>query len=201
MPTLVGALLALRVRRAPHFLSIRQVPISTTLLYYFYKYFVGTITAFTGSGRGGNPRRHILRLYDVQRSGWQGTSQIGIPSSKTEGNGEVIVAAWSPDGVHLACARDDDSVDVFDIRWLGQKQCMLVFKHDTGGNIVGDSESFGVQGLAWFGSEKLVSGGADHCVRLWDVRRDESCNVLATLSGGVGCLIGSENPELFPIIA
>lgn len=159
---------------------------------------VGTITAFTGSGRGGNPRRHILRLYDVKRTGWQGTSQIGIPSSKTESNGEVIDAAWSPDGIHLACAREDNSVDVFDTRWLGQKQCMLVLKHDTDGN---SAESYGVQGIAWFGSEKLVSGGADHCVRVWDVRRDEPCRVLATLGGGVGCLIGSEDPGMFPIIA
>jgi WD40 repeat protein len=164
---------------------------------------IGNITAFTASGRDGKAHRHVLRLYDVNRSDWRAIGQIGIPASKTNTNGEVIEAHWSPDGIHLACARDDNTIDVFDTRWLGQKQCMLVFKHDTDSSLSEgeNAELYGVQGIAWFGSERLVSGGADHCVRVWDTRKDEECRVLATLGGAVGYLVGSEDPGMFPIVA
>ncbi|KAG9102057.1 hypothetical protein FRC06_002342 [Ceratobasidium sp. 370] len=163
----------------------------------------GTVIAFTGGGRDGKPRRHVLRMYDAHRTDWHPISVIGIPSSKTNTIGEVVEAMWSPDGIHLACARDDNTIDVFDTRWLGQRQSMLVFKHDTDSSMAEgeNSELYGVQGVAWFGSDKLVSGGADHCVRVWDVRKDEESRVLATLGGAVGYLVGSEDPELFPIIA
>ncbi|KAG8747262.1 hypothetical protein FRC10_001878 [Ceratobasidium sp. 414] len=163
----------------------------------------GTIIAFTGGGRDGKPRRHVLRLYDAHRTDWHPISVIGIPSSKTNTIGEVVEAMWSPDGIHLACARDDNTIDVFDTRWLGQRQSMLAFKHDTDSSMTEgeNSELYGVQGVAWFGSDKLVSGGADHCVRVWDVRKDEESRVLATLGGAVGFLVGSEDPELFPIVA
>ncbi|CAE6433954.1 unnamed protein product [Rhizoctonia solani] len=161
----------------------------------------GTKTAFTGSGRGGNPKRHVLRLYDPQRTGWKRITEIGIPSSKSELDSEIIDSAWSPDGIQLACARADNSVNVFDARWLGQKRCMQVFRHETDHGSGTSADSFGVQGVVWFGSETLVSGGGDHCVRVWDTRRSDPCRVIARLGGGIGCLIGSENPQLFPIIA
>ena len=78
---------------------------------------------------------------------------------------------------------------------------MAVFRHDTDASTGENDESYGVQGIAWFGSEKLVSGGSDHCIRLWDVRRDEPCKVLATLSGAIGNLVGTEDPHMFPIVA
>ncbi|KAG9128461.1 hypothetical protein FRC07_011218 [Ceratobasidium sp. 392] len=163
----------------------------------------GTVIAFTGSGRDKKPHRHVLRLFDAHRTDWRPVSVIGIPASKSNTPGEVIEAMWSPDGIHLACARDDNSIDVFDTRWLGQRQSMLVFKHDTDAsmNTGENTELYGVQGMAWFGSDKLVSGGADHCVRVWDVRKDEESRVLANMGGAVGYLVGSEDPELFPIIA
>ncbi|CAE6418982.1 unnamed protein product [Rhizoctonia solani] len=161
----------------------------------------GTKTAFTGSGRGGNPKRFVLRLYDPQRTGWKRIAEIGIPSSKSEVDSEVIDSAWSPDGIQLACSRADNSVNVFDTRWLGQKGCMRVFRHDADQASATNADSFGVQGVVWFGSETLVSGGADHCVRVWDTRRSDPCRVIARLGGGIGCLIGSEDPQLFPLIA
>ncbi|KAJ1311115.1 hypothetical protein OPQ81_009616 [Rhizoctonia solani] len=161
----------------------------------------GNKTAFTGSGRGGNPKRYVLRLYDPQRTGWKRITEIGIPSSKSEVDSEVIDSAWSPDGIQLACSRADNSVDVFDTRWLGQKGCMRVFRHDTDQSSAASPDSYGVQGVVWFGSETLVSGGADHCVRVWDTRRSDPCRVIAKLGEGIGCLIGSEDPQLFPIIA
>ncbi|QRW19395.1 WD40 domain-containing protein [Rhizoctonia solani] len=162
---------------------------------------IGTRTAFTGSGRGGNPKRFVLRLYDPQRMGWKRIAEIGIPSSKSEVDSEIIDSAWSPDGIQLACSRADNSVNVLDTRWLGQKGCMRVFRHDIDQSPVTSADSFGVQGVVWFGSETLVSGGADHCVRVWDTRRSESGRVIARLGGGIGCLIGSEDPQLFPLIA
>ncbi|CAE6476453.1 unnamed protein product [Rhizoctonia solani] len=161
----------------------------------------GTKTAFTGSGRGGNPKRYVLRLYDPQRTGWKRIAEIGIPSSKSEADSEVIDSAWSPDGIQLACARADNSVNVFDARWLGQKDCMRVFRHETDKSSSTSADSFGVQGVVWFGSETLVSGGGDHCVRVWDTRRSDPCRIIARLGAGIGCLIGSEDPELFPVIA
>ncbi|CAE6504080.1 unnamed protein product [Rhizoctonia solani] len=161
----------------------------------------GTKAAFTGSGRGGNPKRYVLRLYDPQRTGWRRIAEIGIPSSKSELDSEVIDSAWSPDGIQLACARADNSVNVFDTRWLGQKGCMRVFRHDNDQDSGTGADSFGVQGVVWFGSETLVTGGGDHCVRVWDTRRSDPCRVIARLGGGIGCLVGSEDPQLFPIIA
>ncbi|CAE6449305.1 unnamed protein product [Rhizoctonia solani] len=161
----------------------------------------GTKTAFTGSGRGGNSKRYVLRLYDPQRTGWKRITEIGIPSSKLEVDTEVVDSAWSPDGIQLACARADNSVNVFDTRWLGQKGCMRVFRHETEHGSTTSADSYGVQGVIWFGSETLVSGGADHCVRVWDTRRSDPCRVIARLGGGIGCLTGSEDPQLFPIIA
>ncbi|QRW04913.1 hypothetical protein RhiLY_03912 [Ceratobasidium sp. AG-Ba] len=148
----------------------------------------GTVIAFTGAGRDGKPHRHVLCLYDALRTEWRPTAMIGMPSSKTATLGEVLEAKWSPDGIHIAFARDDNTIDVFDTRWLGQRESMLVFKHDR-------------DGIAWFGNDKLVSGGADHCVRVWDVRKEQECRVVATLAGRIGYLDGSEDPELFPIVA
>ncbi|KAG8767135.1 hypothetical protein FRC12_006427 [Ceratobasidium sp. 428] len=163
----------------------------------------GTVLAFTGCGRDGKPRRHVLRLYDAHRTDWRPTAVIGIPGSKTNTRGEVVEAAWSPDGIHLACARDDNTIDVFDTRWLGQRQSMLVFQHETDSSVSQgeNTELYGVQGTVWFGSDTLVSGGGDHCVRVWDIQRNKTRRILATLGGPVGFLAGSEDPELFPVLA
>jgi len=67
----------------------------------------------------------------------------------------VTCLSWSPDGTHLASGSLDESIYVW--RFADQTSNLyLPYVHVSG-----------VTGLAWLGTDRLVSAGNDHCVVTW----------------------------------
>ncbi|KAI0068270.1 WD40 repeat-like protein [Artomyces pyxidatus] len=125
---------------------------------------------------------HTLRMYDVRRDRRIAVQKITLEpfmldaSVSPDALGEVTTASFSPDGVLLAVARNDDELHVYDSRFLGRGP-MGVYPHSGDDRCMG-SDRYGVTEATWvegWGGYGLgiVSGGADGCVRLWDVRRSD----------------------------
>ncbi|TDL28414.1 WD40 repeat-like protein [Rickenella mellea] len=113
---------------------------------------------------------HSLFLYDVARNdGRRPTHQISLlPSIRDNVELEVNMLKFSPDGLLLCVARNDDISHIYDSRFMDQ--VLHTFKHDAG-----VPQGYGVVGAQWvdgrFGRDVgLVTAGSDGCVRLWDAR-------------------------------
>ncbi|KZT53637.1 hypothetical protein CALCODRAFT_43637 [Calocera cornea HHB12733] len=83
---------------------------------------------------------------------------------------------FSPCGTYIAIARDNNCALVYDIR--NATTPMHVFGHVTYSRDDmetrfamrgGDKASYGIANLGWMGSNTLVTGGADGCVRRWNI--------------------------------
>jgi len=121
---------------------------------------------------------NTLRIYDISRKdGRQPIFSCGLTEFAKEGededDGEVNCASFSPDGIYLAIARNDNVVHVYDSRNL-ERGFLYAFKHDYPNRAVAGFKGFGVVEAQWVTSFDgrrlgLVSGGNDGCVRLWDV--------------------------------
>lgn len=123
-----------------------------------------------------------MQLYDIAHQGFEHPMQVTALQpfvlNNTRGfESEVTSAKFSPDGMLIALARNDNSTHIYDIRNL---LCGPLYKlrhngHDknkwTGG------ENYGVTHIEWEsewyrGAEHglgLVSGGGDGTVLLWDL--------------------------------
>jgi WD40 repeat protein len=112
----------------------------------------------------GSLESHILRLYDIQRK--DGRSPITTLSlNDFIADGEVNCAAFSPDGIYLAAARNDNVVDVYDSRNL-EDGPLYKFKHKDPNYGTPGIESYGIVEAQWVTSFNgrslgLVSGGND----------------------------------------
>jgi hypothetical protein len=127
-----------------------------------------TLALLTDAGRKGHPI-HKLRLYDVRRRDlipWA-TLELGRIYSA---NGEITSAAFSPDNLHLAIARDDNAVDIYDIRFFkknARQLCVLGHEPSLGSCGEEGSTPYGITGLHWtefhnfVPFQGLVTGGAD----------------------------------------
>lgn len=151
-----------------------------------------------------NGDEHILRLYDIRRkNGADLVSTINLekfpvikrthPDGEVESVlGEINCAVFSPDGIYLAVARNDNIVDVYDSRFL-ERGFLHRFKHEDPNFNTPGFYGFGVVEAQWKESFEgrglgLITGGNDGnphytpalftfltalstlgCVRLWDV--------------------------------
>jgi WD40 repeat protein len=118
---------------------------------------------------------HTLQLYDVARRAFgvpAATARCApfrLPPGDVRTGGEVTTAAFSPDGLLLACARNDDAVHVFDVRRLTRP--IAQFSHDGGrdANEGTGKGQYGVTQVRWVQEHRrgvgrglaLVSGGGD----------------------------------------
>ncbi|KAH7108230.1 WD40-repeat-containing domain protein [Auriculariales sp. MPI-PUGE-AT-0066] len=135
----------------------------------------------------GTPKDTFLNILDL-RSNWRYLSTVAGPinlPSDTVGISPVV--AFSPDGIHLALGCADNSVYLYDRRWLsaGRFQHFARFRHQQP---LPGPESYGVTMVAWApergtmsltgghsrGAFGLYSGGADGQVRLWNVGMSDS---------------------------
>ncbi|KAF8906207.1 WD40-repeat-containing domain protein [Gymnopilus junonius] len=119
--------------------------------------------------------RHILRLYDVNRQNPTAHTTIDLETfpSRYEGfEGEVNCTTFSPDGVYLAVARNDNFLHVYDSRMLTRGP-LFEYEHFGESKAPSQTSTFGVVKAQWVQSEHtrrvaLVTAGEDGCVRLWN---------------------------------
>ena len=112
--------------------------------------------------------RHILRLYDVKRRNREAYTQIDLETfpSRYEGfEGEVNGATFSPDGIYLALARNDNLLHVYDSRMLTRGP-LFDYEHFGESKAPSEMSTFGIVKAQWVQSEQtrriaLVTGGED----------------------------------------
>jgi hypothetical protein len=139
---------------------------------------------------------HELSLYSVSNPAEQRTTRkpsskrvqnsnliasIALPKFKSSDSfneaGIIVSAAWSPCGTYIAAARDDDSVDIFDHRFLGPP--IMRLRHSTTKTVnlrpalgLDGEESRcclvpekhpknGITALQWTTDSGLLTGGGD----------------------------------------
>jgi hypothetical protein len=113
---------------------------------------------------------NTLRIYDISRkNGRQPISTIDLDTFAKEGEdddgGEVNCTAFSPDGIYLAVARNDNIVHVYDSRNL-ERGVLHCFQHKYPNREVAGFKGFGVVEAQWVTSFDgrglgLISGGND----------------------------------------
>ncbi|EGN92249.1 hypothetical protein SERLA73DRAFT_191363 [Serpula lacrymans var. lacrymans S7.3] len=121
----------------------------------------------------GEAGSHPVRIYDVRRKTGRATSEIELHEfHRADDHDEVNCASFSPDGIFLAVGRSDNTLHVYDSRYLGRGPLYRFSHEDPNQGVAG--KSYGVVEAQWImGRDRcklgLVSGGNDGCVRMWDV--------------------------------
>ncbi|WVQ93436.1 hypothetical protein IAU59_000510 [Kwoniella sp. CBS 9459] len=90
-------------------------------------------------------------LIDVEKK------ETAVSSRWTFHTGRVVALAWSEDGKRLASAGLDEGIYI----WNREKVAKNV--------PIKNAHPGGVSGVSWLGNEKIISTGADGCVRTWTV--------------------------------
>ncbi|KZT44390.1 hypothetical protein SISSUDRAFT_12916 [Sistotremastrum suecicum HHB10207 ss-3] len=152
--------------------------------------------------------KHMLRMYDLARLDERALFVMELKPFP-EGSGDVTAASFSPDDIFIALGRSDDTVEVWDTRYMGPG-VKPIFEFSHGPKKRSCPDSFGIaSSMQWVQEQRtlgfgLVSGGDDGCVRLWDVRKaclgPQDAEVLAEVDLEVAAFslgkIGSVGPEL-----
>ncbi|KIY72495.1 hypothetical protein CYLTODRAFT_37943 [Cylindrobasidium torrendii FP15055 ss-10] len=147
------------------------------------------------TGRGDS----YVHLFDVARELRQSQSICTLERSKEGARVEVNRASFSPDGVYLAIARSDNSVHVYDARYMG-RNVVHRYRHARPPAFE-EQNHFGVVQLEWVHSTtrsayNLLSGGEDGCVRMWTPGWTDSGNgrAIAKIDTDVGAFsVGDRN--------
>ncbi|EPT04225.1 hypothetical protein FOMPIDRAFT_1058051 [Fomitopsis schrenkii] len=112
---------------------------------------------------------HSLYLFDAARQNPDAAHKVELDSFHQD----VTTMKFSPDGVYLAIARDDNMTDVYDTRSLSRGK-LHAFTHEPGNVFAYSKDIYGVVEAQWVEGHPsglgLVTGGCDGAVRLWDVR-------------------------------
>ncbi|KAH9857884.1 WD40-repeat-containing domain protein [Lenzites betulinus] len=117
---------------------------------------------------------YILRQFDVRARTRKAVHRIELePFVDLTDKAAIDInsLSLSADGLYLAAGRTDNWVDVYDARMLARGPLHSLAHEDSDK----PRRSYGVVKTQWVDGAPygvgLVSGGADGCVRLWDVRR------------------------------
>ncbi|KAF8967632.1 WD40-repeat-containing domain protein [Flammula alnicola] len=143
--------------------------------------------------------RNILRMYDVARRDGKATTTIDLepfPLRYKDFEGEVASAMFSPDGIFLALARNDNQTHVYDVRYLHSgRPPIYMYEHSGECKAALRTCVYGVVKAQWLQSRHsrriaLVTGGEDGCVRVWDPRLSASDSnngkVVAEVNSDIG---------------
>ncbi|KAF7796652.1 hypothetical protein EIP86_007835 [Pleurotus ostreatoroseus] len=122
--------------------------------------------------------KFALELYDVRAHRTRPAQRTLMPApdeaASTVVKPSISSVAWSPDGIYVAASRTDNCTQVFDVRMLA-RGALYEFWHGSPMEGSKSDEMFGVCRAEWVQDARcglgLVTGGADGCVRLWDVHR------------------------------
>ncbi|OCF43364.1 WD-repeat protein [Kwoniella heveanensis CBS 569] len=109
--------------------------------------------AFSSDGKylaAGDAAGRII-LIDVEKQ------ETTVSSRWTFHTGRVVALAWSSDGKRLASAGLDEVIYI----WSREKVAKNV--------AIKNAHPGGVSGVSWLGDEKIITTGADGCVRNWTV--------------------------------
>ncbi|KAF8331475.1 uncharacterized protein EI90DRAFT_1024771 [Cantharellus anzutake] len=97
----------------------------------------------------------------------------------------------SPDNVLFSISQSDDTVDVFDFRYIRLSDPLYHCMHDASADV--PNGYYGVTCMQWYtnyhrGPNILLSGGGDGAVRLWDLRRssEDTGKAICEMSSGIG---------------
>ncbi|TFK75001.1 WD40 repeat-like protein [Pluteus cervinus] len=147
-----------------------------------------------------------LKLFDVK--GANGTPHASIDIQfHGDSVGEINMATWSPDGIFLAIARNDNSTHVYDMRMLSDDP-LFVYQHRGPSAVNPGHESFGVVSALWTTSLSerpyLITGGDDGCVRMWNPlksREDTSGVPIMQADSDIAALhIGDPHQGQYPLV-
>jgi len=140
--------------------------------------------------------KHLLRVYDTRRGLPKATYLMELEPFpiRDDFEGEVNNASFSPDGMYLALARNDNRTHVYDRRMLG-RGVIFEYGHDGESKAASQKDVYGVVKAQWVQSYAtrrmaLVTGGEDGCVRMWDpskaAKNPENGQVLAEVNSDIG---------------
>ena len=127
--------------------------------------FTGDILALSTRGEG---NAHILRLYDIGKRDKRATATVSLEKYATRHDGfegEVNCSTFSPDGLFLALARNDEQTHVYDVRYLTRGP-VFVYEHKGECRTASLTDRYGVVKAQWVQSARsqrigLVTGGED----------------------------------------
>ncbi|KAK1219659.1 hypothetical protein PQX77_017610 [Marasmius sp. AFHP31] len=120
-----------------------------------------------------------MRLYDVASKSSKPYRTLNLPSfvlglvdHEDDWSAAVNTASYSPDGIYLSVARNDNIVHIYDSRMI-ERGTLYEFEHNGPSRVSPGNASYGVLGTQWLESSSsnrlgLVTGGNDGCVRLWN---------------------------------
>lgn len=114
---------------------------------------------------------NVLRVYDIAHKDPKAVDQITL--DRFAGNSstslEINFATFSPDGIYLALARNDNHVHLYDSRMLG-RGVLYDFEHWGKSQISPNHDQFGVVHAEWVETRsrklQLITGGNDGMSRL-----------------------------------
>ncbi|KAF9049558.1 WD40 repeat-like protein [Hymenopellis radicata] len=112
--------------------------------------------------------KRCLRLYDIKNKHTKATNAIMLEEFGAGiGHPQVNSVSFSPGEIQLAVARSDNSLHLYDTRFLNK--VLNRFSHLGESKVLpneaGVREPYGIVQAEWLG---LVTGGEDGFVRLWD---------------------------------
>ncbi|CAG8446302.1 5655_t:CDS:10 [Ambispora gerdemannii] len=84
---------------------------------------------------------------------------------------DANLVTFSPSGNFVGVGGMSNQVTIFDIRQMNRHLHLLKHKHKSNYNNYDDRE--GVNSVAWSSGNVIMTGGADSCVRGWDLRLGE----------------------------
>lgn len=133
-------------------------------------------------------------MYDVRRGDSRHTSAVNLPPSSfqlpDDAYPEVRTAKWSPDGIFLAVGKNDDVVDVYDVRGLGRGP-VLSMRHKT------HRSFYGITVLEWTTETGLrtpnlglLTGGGDRAYTSLVSRGSSVFEIVFRLYSLMGCKNG-----------
>lgn len=111
--------------------------------------------------------KHLLRIYDTRRGLPKATHLMELESFpiREHFDGEINNASFSPDGMYLALARNDNRTHVYDRR-MWDRGVLFEYGHDGESKAASQKDVYGVVKAQWVQSQAtrrmaLITGGED----------------------------------------